>query len=182
MRVGRWERRRATAVQAACRRGLDCRLGAGHGEERTRNMLLMSVTLEVSKLSGWLNAFAFYREDRKEGTCGAGRGAGRDGGRRRATAGHAACRGGLDCRLGAGHGEERTMNMWAMNVTLEVSKLSGWLNADAYCREPKGGHAVRGERSGQQTGATASSMHGRLDCILGAEQAWSAPRVSSACS
>ena len=30
------------------------------------------------------------------------------------------------------------MNMWAMNVTLEVSKLSGWLNADAYCRESKG--------------------------------------------
>ena len=28
-------RRRATAVQAACRGGLDCRLGAGHGEERT---------------------------------------------------------------------------------------------------------------------------------------------------
>eukprot|EP00964_Phaeocystis_antarctica_P103861 scaffold69098_cov54-Phaeocystis_antarctica.AAC.3 len=33
------------------------------------------------------------------------------GGRRRATAAHAACRGGLDCRLGAGRGEERTENM-----------------------------------------------------------------------
>eukprot|EP00964_Phaeocystis_antarctica_P164090 scaffold141506_cov51-Phaeocystis_antarctica.AAC.4 len=40
--------------------------------------------------------------------CGAGRGVAREGGRRRATAVHAACRGGLDCRLGAGHGEERT--------------------------------------------------------------------------
>ena len=30
-----------------------------------------------------------------------------------------------------------------MFVTLEVSKLSGWLNADAPCRESKGGHAVR---------------------------------------
>ena len=30
-------------------------------------------------------------------------------------------------------------------VTLEVLKLSGWLNADALCRESKGGHAVRGE-------------------------------------
>ena len=29
-----------------------------------------------------------------------------------------------------------------MLVTLEVSKLSGWLNADAPCREPKEGHAV----------------------------------------
>ena len=32
-----------------------------------------------------------------------------------------------------------------MFVTLEVSKLSGWLNADVYCRESKGGRAVRGE-------------------------------------
>ena len=58
-----------------------------------------------------------------------------------------ACRGGVDCRLGAGHGEERTANMSYMLrlfVTLDVSKLSGWLNADAYCRESKGGHTVRG--------------------------------------
>ena len=32
---------------------------------------------------------------------------------------------GLDCRFGAGHGEERTQNMWCMVVTPEVSKLSG---------------------------------------------------------
>ena len=48
---------------------------------------------------------------------------------------HAACRGGLNCRFGAGRGEERTLNMPPMFVTLEVSKLSGWLNADAPCRE-----------------------------------------------
>ena len=35
--------------------------------------------------------------------------------------------------------------MLFMSVTLEVSKLSGWLNADVYCRESKGGHAVRSE-------------------------------------
>ena len=64
---------------------------------------------------------------------------------RGATAVQAARRGGLDCRLGAGHGEERTVNMLSMSVTLEVSKLSGWLNADADCRESKGGHAVLGE-------------------------------------
>ena len=29
---------------------------------------------------------------------------------------------------------ERTKNMLRMSVTLDVSKLSGWLNADAYCR------------------------------------------------
>ena len=87
--------------------GLDCRLGAGHGEERTWNMAPMSVTLEVSKLSGWLNAGACCRES-KGGHTMRGEGYGPGGGRRRATAVHAACRGGLDCRLGAGHGEERT--------------------------------------------------------------------------
>ena len=30
---------------------------------------------------------------------------------------------------------ERTENMVYMSVTLDVSQLSGWLNADAYCRE-----------------------------------------------
>ena len=40
-----------TAAQEACRKGPDCRLGAGHGEERTENMERMVVTLEVSKLS-----------------------------------------------------------------------------------------------------------------------------------
>ena len=35
----------------------------------------------------------------------------------------------------AGRGSaERTRNMDSMVVTLEVSRLSGWLNADAYCR------------------------------------------------
>ena len=63
---------------------------------------------------------------------------------RGATAVQAARRGGLDCRLGAGHGEERTVNMLSMSVTLEVSKLSGWLNADADCRESNGGHMVWG--------------------------------------
>eukprot|EP00964_Phaeocystis_antarctica_P017160 scaffold9465_cov50-Phaeocystis_antarctica.AAC.2 len=48
-----------------------------------------------------------------------------------------------------------------MFVTLEVSKLSGWLNLFAPCRESKGGHTVRGEGAGQQTGATASSVQGR---------------------
>ena len=32
-------------------------------------------------------------------------------------------RGGLDCRLRAGHGEEHTQNIWYMVVTLEVSQL-----------------------------------------------------------
>ena len=37
------------------------------------------------------------------------------------------------------------MSMEPILVTLDVSKLSGWLNADAYCRESKSGYEVRGE-------------------------------------
>ena len=44
------------------------------------------------------------------------------------------------------------MNMLRMVVTLEVSKLSGWLNADAYCRESNRGHTVRGELRGGRCG------------------------------
>ena len=45
------------------------------------NMSLMSVTLDVSKLSGWLNANAPYRVGRR--ACDAGRGVGREAGGRR---------------------------------------------------------------------------------------------------
>ena len=43
-------------------------------------------------------------------------------------------------------------NMKLMVVTLEVSKLSGWLNAASFCRESKGGNAVRGEVYGSAGG------------------------------
>ena len=46
---------------------------------------------------------------------------------------------------------KRTANMFPMLVTLDVSKLSDWLNACAYCRESKGGHAERAV-AGQETG------------------------------
>ena len=45
---------------------------------------------------------------------------------------HAACR--PFSRLGARARAERTWNMLFVVVTLDVSKLSGWLNAEAYCR------------------------------------------------
>ena len=55
---------------------------------------------------------------------------------------------------------ERTWIMRVMSVTLVVSKLSGWLNTDASCRESKGEHAVRGEVDGsagaREAGATAA--------------------------
>ena len=40
-------------------------------------------------------------------------------------------------------GAERTSNICHMLVTRDVSKLSGWLNARAYCRESKGRHSMR---------------------------------------
>jgi len=48
---------------------------------------------------------------------------------------------------------ERTWNMRVMSVTLEVSKLSGWLKADAACRV-EGRAAMRGGevRAGRQEG------------------------------
>jgi len=61
---------------------------------------------------------------------------------------------------------ERTLNMTPMSVTLEVSKLSGWLNADAYCRVSRGVHAMRGGevRAGRREGPGwwrhTSGMHG----------------------
>ena len=48
--------------------------GARACAERTLNMPSMSVTLDVSKLSGWLNFGAACQDERR--ACGAGRGAG----------------------------------------------------------------------------------------------------------
>ena len=81
------------------------------GEGRTENIMSIFVTLEVSKLSGWLNADASCRESIRR-ACSAGRGI-RVGGQqavddRGASSMH---RRGRDCRLVAGQGEKRTSNM-----------------------------------------------------------------------
>ena len=123
------------AAQAACTGRPDSRLlGARARAKRTRNISAMTVTLEVSKLSGWLNLYACCQV--KGRACDAGRGARREAGqgvRRRRRKRHA--RGKADSRLsGARAREGRTRNMEYMLVTLDVSKLSGWLNACADCR------------------------------------------------
>ena len=86
---------------------------------------------------------------------------------------------------------ERTWNMVRMVVMLEVSKLSGWLKADAYCRV-EGGHAMRGGevRAGRREGpgcggGTTSGMHGekaRLKACGGQGHARSAPGTCRAWS
>ena len=59
---------------------------------------------------------------------------------------------------------ERTKNMPPMSVTLDVSKLSGWLNADADCRvERRVYDAQRGvsrRREGVGRRQRTSGMHG----------------------
>ena len=94
----------------------------------------MLVTLNVSKLSGWLNTDTPCRVARK--ACAAGRGV-RPGRRVHGGGGGAngMHRGGPTevqlKALGARARAERSENILAMLVTLDVSRLSGWLNADA---------------------------------------------------
>eukprot|EP00964_Phaeocystis_antarctica_P058051 scaffold34414_cov60-Phaeocystis_antarctica.AAC.6 len=127
------------------------RLKAGVGRaraERTANMTSMSVTLDVSKLSGWLNADAACRVERR--ACGARCGAG--GGRA------------WEQRLGARARAKRTWNIQLMSVTLDVSKLSGWLKAAAFYRVEReactrdAGRSVRAGRLDIGRGAGASGM------------------------
>ena len=87
--------------------------------------------------------------------------------------------------MGAGHGEERTENILVMVVTLEVSKLSGWSNANAPCRESKGGHLLGGElREGRWQAAgksDARSVQARALQIRGQGTGRSAPRTCRSC-
>ena len=65
------------ATQSACTGTARLKAaGARARAERTANMLFMSVTLDVSKLSGWLNAVAYCRVERR--ACDAGRSAVRE--------------------------------------------------------------------------------------------------------
>ena len=92
----------AVVVQAACREGARLQIERRAREERTLNMLLMSVTLDVSKLSSLLNFLAPCRVAR-EVSYEARRGAGREAAGRWAAAMLAACREGPGWRSGRGH-------------------------------------------------------------------------------
>ena len=65
----RQRRRKCGALQG----GVQPKAVGGHRAraERTRNMPIMLVTLDVSKVSGWLNADVFCRVARKGMRCGA---------------------------------------------------------------------------------------------------------------
>ena len=55
----------AAAVQAACRKAPTVQTEGRTRNERTENMLYILMTLDVSKLSDWLNADAPCRVDKE---------------------------------------------------------------------------------------------------------------------
>ena len=95
-------------------------------------MPIISVTLEVSKLSGWLNLLAPCRDRVERRACDAGRSASQE-------AGGASGGSGASGLLGEGPTQgwglraraERTWNMFSMFVTLEVSQLE--MSASKFC-------------------------------------------------
>ena len=69
--------RGATAVQAACTGRARLKAVGGRARAaRTENIWRMFVTLDVLKLSGWLNLYARCRVERR--ACDVGRGAARE--------------------------------------------------------------------------------------------------------
>ena len=74
------------------------------------------------------------------------------GGRERGYGAAATACTGPHSRLGARARAERTPNMLGMVVTLEVSKLSGWLKADARCRVEGRACDAGGRGASRETG------------------------------
>ena len=103
----------------------------------------------------------------------------------------AAAQGGSQPRR-QGAGTERTVNMSVVSVTLVMLKFSGWLNAAAFCRAPRGGRGKKGAAcrdgaggEGVCGGCGASSVQGgsqlrRVGCQGG--HAWSARKTCIPCS
>ena len=123
----------AAAAHAACGKAPTVQAEGRARAERTPNIHSMLVTLDVSRLSGWLNADAHCRVKKgsKGGlTCGLGGGTAWGQRRRRMQRAERPRLWRLRVRARA----ERTENMEPIAVTLDVSRLRGWLNADALCR------------------------------------------------
>jgi hypothetical protein len=127
----------AALVACVCGPARECG-GRRRRRERTANILLMPVTLEVLKLSGWLKSYAFCRV----------KGGSTEMWQRGKHRGGISTRTACVCMAQLGSGgrrrmRERTANILLMSVTLEVSKLSGWLKAFAFCRVQRG-HPTQG--------------------------------------
>ena len=159
----------AVVVQAACREGLGSRFGA---RARTLNICVMLVTLDVSKLSGWLNAFAPLNIHSMVVT--------RDVSKLSGWLNFHAVKNmpamfvtpevsqlGMSSSISC-----NPVKSQLMSVTLDVSKLSGWLNAYADCRvERRACEAGRGE-SREAGGSEAAAAQA---ACTARGHAWSAP-------
>ena len=77
---------RGPAAQAACWEGPTAGLAGRARAERTRNMVSMVLTLDVSKFSDWLNADALCRVEREASE------EGRRAGRQKAVGGQRRCK------------------------------------------------------------------------------------------
>ena len=140
------------------------------------------VTLDVLRLSGWLNAFALCRVSREawsQGRHAEWEGVGA------AAAAHAACRKAPTVQAEGRARAERTQNIHRMSVTLDVSKLSGWLNADAICRvkrEAQRDEVRAGSREGVGKPRRCKQRAGRPRLWgLSVGHARSAPKTSTPC-
>ena len=100
---------------------------------------------------------------------------GRRGARRAAGAGR------LTAMVGGGRarGEQRTLNMRLMSVTRDVSQLSAWLKAYAFCRGSQAGRTRRGglrapgEARRAASNRGARSVQGRgCNCIAWGGWGW----------
>ena len=128
------------------------------------------MTLEVSKLSGWLKAYAACQVQRGHPKLRETRVARRCGTEGRANQQRAqrACVAQLGS-VGRRRRRKRTLNICVMPVTLEVSKLSGWLKAYAACRVQRG-HPRHMETRGTRRCGTEggnNQQHTRGVCVCG---------------
>ena len=82
---------------------------------------------------------------------------------------------------------ERTLNMEDIMATLDVSKLSGWLNALAYCRAKMRAYDAGRGAAGRQTGGGGRRRRKERAgesptlCRSGTDHARSVPRTCSSC-
>ena len=174
---GRWGGGRACSVQGRAR--LESVWAQDTRAKCTLSMERMSVTLDVSKLSGWLNSIARCRVERRalDVGWGVGREAGRSVGRRQ-------------CMQRA-KGKARLESVWAQGTggvhvehgvhgrdarRVEAQRLVERLR---FLPSRKGAYNVGRGRAGGGEGGGAAAAHaackGRLDWSLGARHGSSAP-------
>ena len=112
-------------------------------------MEFMDVTLDVSKLSGWLNA-VFCRVE--GGDMKRGEVRGREANGQWSGGGASSVQGRARREIGRRTGAERTLNMASMDMTWDVSRLSGWLNASASCQVESRAYEAGGMREDRREG------------------------------